>query len=133
MVQPCGGSLLMMSPRALALALLLLLPVAATATDEPAPAAETRNCLALANIRQTIVRDARTIDFKLRDGSVWRNTLPFRCPQLGFERAFSYQTSISQLCRQDLITVIQQTGNLGGARCGLGEFQRQLTPPPKAR
>ena len=133
MVQPRACSLAVMSARTLALAISLLLPAVAAAADEPAPPAETRNCLALANIRQTTVRDARTIDFRLRDGSVWRNSLPFRCPQLGFERAFSYQTSISQLCRQDLITVIQQTGNLGGARCGLGEFQRQPAPPPKAK
>jgi hypothetical protein len=117
----------------LALATMALLPAAVAAAADPESKAETRNCLALANIRQTTVRDARTIDFKMRDGSVWRSTLPFQCPQLGFERAFSYQTSISQLCRQDVITVIQQTGNLRGATCGLGEFQRQPTPPPKRK
>lgn len=116
------------------LAVLALAPAGAVAATPPDPKPETRNCLALANIRQTNVRNARTIDFIMRDGSVWRNTLPFQCPQLGFERAFSYQTSISQLCRQDLITVMQQTGNQPfGARCGLGEFQRLPAPPPKPR
>jgi hypothetical protein len=115
---------------------LVILPLSFTANAAAAESGTkpgTKNCLPLANVRQTTVRDAGTIDFTLRDGSVWRNNLPFRCPQLGFERAFSYQTSISQLCRQDIITVIQQTGNQPGARCGLGEFQRQPTPPPKPR
>jgi hypothetical protein len=131
MVQPPHHSLPTMR-RALALAILLL-PAGAAMAETPAPAAETRNCLFIANIRQTDVRNDRTIDFTLRDGSVWRSTLPYRCAQLGFERAFSYRTSISQLCRQDLITVIQQTGNQRGASCGLGEFQRQPPPPTKRK
>jgi hypothetical protein len=131
MVQPPGRSLSDMR-LALAMAILLLPGAAAIAAEQP-PADETRNCLQLSQIRQTDVRNDRTIDFTLRDGSVWRSTLPFRCPQLGFERAFSYQTSISQLCRQDLITVIQQTGNQRGASCGLGEFQRQPRPPSKRK
>lgn len=130
-VQPPGRSIATVI-RSCAFAILLLAPAAAAAAED-APPPETRNCLQLGAIRQTDVRNARTIDFTLRDGSVWRNTLPFQCPQLGFERAFSYQTSISQLCRQDLITVIQQTGNQPGASCGLGEFQRQPTPPPKRK
>ena len=118
--------------RTLILAILWLPGSAAMAAPAPA-ATDTRNCLQLSQIRQTDVRNDRTIDFTLRDGSVWRNTLPFRCLQLGFERAFSYQTSISQLCRQDLINVIQQTGNQRGASCGLGEFKRQPPPPSKRK
>ncbi len=99
----------------------------------PEPPPETRNCLAIANIRQTIVVDGQTIDFRLRDGSLWRSRLPFKCPQLGFERAFSYQTAQSQLCRQDIISVIQQTGSQPiASRCGLGEFVRQPGKPDPA-
>ncbi|WP_439545801.1 hypothetical protein [Sandarakinorhabdus sp.] len=117
-----------------ALAAVMFLLAAPAMAAEPATEPETRNCLQLGNLRQTIVRNDSTIDFVLRDGSVWRNNLPFRCAQLGIERAFSYQTSISQLCRQDLISVVLQTGGQPlGARCGLGEFQRQPTPPPKPK
>lgn len=80
-------------------------------------------CVQLQNIRETRVRDDQTIDFIMRDGRWFRNTLPNRCPQLGFERAFSYQTSINQLCSVDIITVVVQgAGARRGTSCGLGKF-----------
>ena len=91
-------------------------------------AQETRICLPLAAIRNSNVVNSRTIDFTLRDRSVWRANLRFACPQLGIERAFSYETGQSQLCAQDIITVIAPIGGaLSGARCGLAPFQRQPT------
>ncbi len=82
------------------------------------------NCIQIQNIRSSQVRDDRTIDFRLANGRVLRNTLPNSCPQLGFERAFSYATSINQLCSVDIITVvISGAGPRRGASCGLGTFQ----------
>lgn len=107
------------------------------AAAKPAPAAppqiigEPIDCLRLQNIRQTRVIDDRTIDFIMRGGAVYRNNLPNNCPQLGFERSFSYSTSIAQLCSVDIITVVQQGGGLRrGASCGLGKFT-PIAPPPK--
>jgi hypothetical protein len=81
------------------------------------------NCLPLSSIRETRVVDDKTIDFVMLDGKWYRNRLVYSCPQLGFERAFSYKTSISQLCSVDIITVLQQAGGLQrGASCGLGKF-----------
>src|SRR3546814_1872221 len=74
------------------------------------PVGEPQNCVNLANIRESRVLSNQVIDFHLRDGRVMRNTLPHSCPQLGFERAFSYETSLSQLCNVDIITVIVQAG-----------------------
>ena len=71
---------------------------------------------------QSKVRDDRTIDF-FQGRRAWRNTLPQSCPSLGFEQAFSYATSLSQLCSSDIITVFRQGGGIPGASCGLGEFQ----------
>jgi hypothetical protein len=121
-----GGMMLL---RALPLIALL---VPATALAEPAsPAPELRQCLPIGSIRGSNVVDSRTIDFTLRDGSVWRSKLQYSCPQLGTERAFSYATSIPQLCAQDIITVIQPTaGRLMGARCPLAPFEK-LPPKPK--
>ncbi len=82
------------------------------------------SCIPLATVRESRVRDDWTIDFKA-GGKLWyRSVLPYRCNGLGFERAFTYNTSIAQLCSQDIITVFQQSGN-GGPRgsCGLGQFQ----------
>lgn len=98
--------------------------------DRPAvtPAAqvvgEPRSCVPLTQIRSTQVRDDWTIDFMGPGDTVWRNTLTQRCPSLGFEKAITYETSLSQLCSTDIVYVLRNVGGTperGGA-CGLGEF-----------
>ncbi|ARS26378.1 hypothetical protein [Sphingomonas sp. KC8] len=86
------------------------------------------DCVNLAQIRETRVRDDNTIDFHMQGGKIYRNTLPMRCPQLGFEEKFSYKTSLSQLCSTDIITVLTTTGGglSPGASCGLGHFQEMV-------
>ncbi len=87
------------------------------------PIGEAKNCVLLQQIRSTQVIDDSTIDFYMRDGEVLRNRLPNSCPQLGFQRTFGYQTSISQLCNVDIITVLIPNSPVGrGASCGLGKF-----------
>ena len=110
---------------AIAAGLLAAAAVAAPPKVPPAtPAGKPVDCVQIANIRETRVRDDRTIDFFMRSGEVYRNTLPYACPELGFEQSFSYQTSLSQLCAIDTITVLRQTGGITpGATCGLGKFQ----------
>lgn len=99
--------------------------------QQPAASATGPSCVELSRIRESRVVDDRTIDFVLRDGSVLRNTLPSSCPQLGFEKAFTYSTSIARLCSVDIITVINQGGGIRtGASCGLGKFT-PYTPVPK--
>ncbi|RQW43519.1 hypothetical protein [Novosphingobium sp. LASN5T] len=94
--------------------------------DVPAatPTGPAVSCIPLVGIRESQVRDDWTIDFRTAGNKWYRNTLPYRCSSLGFERAFSYATSLSQLCNTDIITVIA-TGGGGGPRgsCGLGSFQ----------
>lgn len=87
------------------------------------------NCVHIQRIRSTRVLDDRTIDFELINGSTLRNTLPNSCPSLGFEEAFSYSTSLAQLCSVDIITVLHQGGGQRrGASCGLGPFQPVTFP-----
>jgi hypothetical protein len=119
--------------RALILPLLLVAaPALAQTTAPSSPVPVTRGCLPLVQIQSTNVVDEQTIDFRLRDGSVWRNRLPRSCPGLGFDRAFSYSTSISQLCNVDLIRVIVQSNpGIMGATCGLGKFERVSVRPRK--
>lgn len=113
-------------------AVLALLPVVLVAcADKPPrsaqtmiPAGEPQACVQINQIRSTRVIDDQTIDFQMQGGRILRNTLPNRCPGLGFERAFSYRTSIAQLCNVDIITVVVQgAGPQIGASCGLGMFQ----------
>lgn len=88
------------------------------------PAGKPVNCLRLTDIRQSIVRDDKTIDFITRSRKVYRNTLDGgACPSLGFERRFLHQTSTSDLCSFDVITVLTEPGLMRGASCGLGKFQ----------
>ena len=82
-------------------------------------------CIPLARFSETRVRDGRTIDFLTAGGRRgWRNTLPDTCPGLASEQAFSFNTSLSQLCRLDIIRVLQRMGPdlTPGAACGLGAF-----------
>jgi len=100
-------------------------------TAAPAAAPVGESCLNLAQIRESKVVDDNTIDFIMRNGRTYRNTLSAKCPSLGFEEAFTYSTSLSQLCSADIIRVVQQGGGPQlGASCGLGKFV-PYTPPPK--
>ncbi len=105
------------------LALLVMAPVMAVEPPPPVETGPAVSCINFRNIRGTQVIDDQTIDFHVTGNKVYRNTLPNRCPQLGFQRAFAYQTSISQLCSMDVITVIVPgSGPMTGASCGLGKF-----------
>ena len=95
----------------------------AIAPASPVPVVAERSCVSLSAISEARVIDDSTIDFHMRDGTVLKNTLPHSCPSLGFEKAFTYATSLSQLCSVDIISVIQQSGGPQiGASCGLGKF-----------
>ncbi|OCC25458.1 hypothetical protein MB02_02090 [Croceicoccus estronivorus] len=96
-------------------------------TMSKAPAAtvvgEARSCIPVNQISSSRVHDDRTIDFKV-GRQTYRNTLPQRCSGLGYDKAFSYKTSLSQLCNTDIIRVLHQVAGSyqEGAGCGLGQF-----------
>jgi hypothetical protein len=87
---------------------------------------EAKSCVNLRSIRSTNVVDNQTIDFKLTGGKTLRNVLPYNCPSLKMQDAFSYRTSQSQLCSVDVIRVLNNYGGHlnEGAACGLGKFQQ---------
>ena len=105
----------------------IALPALAKETPDPyVPASGAAiDCVQIQSIRSTTVRDDRTIDFIMNGRKIYRNTLPNSCPSLGFEKRFSYRTSLSQLCSVDIITVLWNVGPglQPGASCGLGKFQ----------
>ncbi|HEV2569411.1 hypothetical protein [Sphingomonas sp.] len=82
-----------------------------------------RTCVPLNNIRNSRVLSDRVIDFSGPGRQTYRVVLNQPCPQLGFEQRFTYATSLSQLCAQDIITVLQGPGVMRGASCGLAPFQ----------
>lgn len=87
---------------------------------------EPKSCIPRSHIRSTSVIDGQTIDFIMNNGDIYRNNLPSKCSGLAFEKAFSYRTSINQLCSVDIIRVLNQTAGRieTGAACGLGKFQK---------
>lgn len=112
---------------ALLLAVVVAVPSAARDRDQVPAATLTGaavSCVPIRNLGSSEVRNDRVIDFMTSARKGYRVTLPDACPGLGFERAFSYATSLSQLCKQDIITVLRQgAGPMQGASCGLAEFQ----------
>lgn len=87
------------------------------------PVGKPLTCVPIRSLRESLVRSDRVIDFRGPRGLFYRVTLPQACPGLGFERRFSYATSLSQLCAQDVITVLTQAPVMRGASCGLAPFQ----------
>ena len=123
-----------MTPRNLLCLLLAPLALAACTQEGPSnappvsPAARitgpAESCVQIAQYRETRIRDDWTIDF-IRDGHrAWRNTLPQRCNGLKSADAFSFKTSLTQLCSTDIVHVLEHWGNglHEGAGCGLGQF-----------
>lgn len=129
-----------MNLRILALASLPLIALGACAPDPAgeaaraaaeiakAPAAAVtgpgQSCINRSQVRNTVIRSDRVIDFEMVGGKVYRNTLRNSCPGLGFDRAITYETSIDQLCTPQIIYSLQTIGgNLQrGAGCSLGDF-----------
>ena len=110
---------------AIALALLATTTIATGRDRVPVANAAGKpvSCIPIARIRESLVRDGRTIDFVMTGRKTYRVILPSSCPGLGFEQRFSYATSLSQLCSADIITVLSSTGLQRGASCGLAPFQ----------
>ncbi|MEP2725069.1 hypothetical protein [Roseibium sp.] len=116
---------------AIAASALLLFGCSPVEADEPfvsdAPMAsvtgEAVSCISTASIRRSSVHDDRTIDFAV-GSRTYRNTLSPGCSRLGFEKAFTYQTSTSQLCSGEIIYVLSNIGGRPerGPGCSLGEF-----------
>ena len=81
-------------------------------------------CLKTSMIDTTKVIDSRTLDFRMRDGTVWRNALVNACPSLNFN-GFVYTTYYPEIC-----------GNLQSIRvlrshevCMLGPFTKMPKMP----
>ena len=93
--------------------------------DEDQPFDRTpQKCIITSRITQTDAIDDQNIIFRMRGNRVYRNTLPRTCPNLQRENRIAWETSTSQLCNIDTITVLEPYG-LGfrpGFTCRLGEF-----------
>ena len=128
----------MIATRITILASALALAGCAAGANEPAPDAEalTRNvpaarvtgepqsCIRLVEVTNSEVRNDYTIDFERGPGDdIYRAVLDNGCPGLSSADAFTYDTSLSQLCTTDIIYPLHQGGGLNrGPGCGISRF-----------
>lgn len=83
-----------------------------------------QQCITVNRIDQVEAVDDQNLLFKMRGHTVYRNTLPSKCPNLARENRIAYETVTSRLCNIDQITVLESYG-IGfrpGFVCRLGEF-----------
>jgi hypothetical protein len=88
-----------------------------------APAMAAPVCLDSTRIQDTHVQNPRTIDFHMRDGTVWRNTLKNSCPDLMFH-GFSYvlRGGVNEICENMQTIRVVQSGQV----CALGSFAKLM-------
>ncbi len=81
------------------------------------------SCIDTRRITRQTVHDDYTIDFEV-GGTTYRNTLPARCPGLGFDEAFTFNSPTTRLCSNEIISTLERQGGelRRGVGCSLGEF-----------
>jgi hypothetical protein len=100
-------------------AIIDLAAVAITACITPTASALT--CFSTSQIDSTNVVDAKTIDFKLNNGQIYRNTMPSSCNGLTYS-GFIYNSFGAQVCDYQSIRVLQSA-----ELCKLGAFAKEST------
>ncbi|MBN9543890.1 MAG: hypothetical protein J0I19_00335 [Alphaproteobacteria bacterium] len=95
------------------------------AVSAPALAADKKICLSTRDMRSSTPKDDGTaITFKMNDGSVWRNDLKGRCPDLKFNGfAWTIRNPGGTVCDNEEIIKVLQSGQI----CALGKFT-QVSP-----
>jgi len=80
------------------------------------------SCIPVRDIRHTRTVGDGVMLFEGRGDVVWTNRAPGGCPVLRHGRAFRTSTTISQLCRGDIVTVFDPVSGAEFAGCSLGDF-----------
>ena len=91
---------------------------------------EVRNCIGVNRIDRIEPLDERHFLIRVGLNDYYLNEVPGRCGGAGrFNNRIQYVTSISQLCRNEIITIVDNaTGFITGS-CGLGGFERLVEKP----
>ncbi len=89
---------------------------------------ETRRCLSTRQIRDSQILDDETILFKGIGNRAYVNKLKRKCHRLMYEERFAYRSHSGQLCRNEIITVLDGFGQ-SWASCSLGDFQEYKRKP----
>lgn len=110
--------------RTLLLGLSLAGALALPAWAQPASGTAPNVCIDILRIDHTRTPDDRTILFYMKDGKIWKNTLPNRCSGLPYYGFVYEPTPPHQVCSNfETIRVLR-----AGSVCMLGAFT-PYTPP----
>lgn len=111
---------------AAALSVLALAPAAATFAQDDGDVDEGgERCIDTRRISNTRIVDKRNILFYMRGKDIYHNELPRDCFGLRPGKIISYRTSLSRLCSNDFITLLDSFG-MGmsrGPSCAIGKFR----------
>lgn len=82
------------------------------------------NCVHLRTVDHIEILDEQHILFFMRNGTIFNNHLPRKCPGLRRNDTIMYRTSLNQLCSIDMFTVLDNIGGafMPGPACSLGKF-----------
>lgn len=83
---------------------------------------EMETCVSTTRISRTEVIDSEHILFEMKGKKVYLNRLSHRCHGLRMAGGFSYRIPTTQLCKGEIITVLETVGV--GASCALGKYER---------
>ncbi len=92
------------------------------------PTGKMRKCVSYSQIRDTQVLDDQTIFFRATGRRGYVNKMSRKCPRLLSEERFAYRSHTGQLCRGEVISVLDSFGQTW-ASCSLGEFQEYIRKP----
>ena len=102
----------------------LLLSAGILLLGQPGWAAEASICLRARDIVNTTSPNSHTIDFKMKDGTVWRNTLKGDCSDLQFSGfAYIIRGGIDEVCSNMLEIYVLRSEQT----CHLGDFTKMPT------
>jgi hypothetical protein len=126
MIRFNGGFEMKVWSRLVSLALgLALSGGAATYAMAKEASVEPERCVQLSRVKSTEILSNHQVLFKMLDGKLYVNSLPYPCPGLRPEVPLLYRTSIDKVCNVDVVTVLEPLG--GGfypsGSCGLGKFE----------
>lgn len=85
-----------------------------------------KKCINSSRLARTKTVNDKTVDFTLRNGKTYRNTLLTSCSIIRNNDRFTYrQESSTRLCKGDKISSLETIGDRlqSFGLCGLGEFQ----------
>lgn len=85
---------------------------------------ETRTCISTSRIGSMIALDDNHFLVEMRGGEVLLNRVRGRCNQAAsaFTR-MEYRVTGSQLCRGDIINIVDNSSGLWSGSCSLGDFE----------